>query len=157
MNRDCSFMLKQKKHCLRMHFKISNKSFCAQKREWMFQQRRVGFSLFKKIIYGEVIYGEVTAEGFKQVTNVENERNVCPKVSTLWGQSSSCSQAARKQHGYSASHWRLSVQAPSRSHAWSTFLLIFKGGKNIRGFGVITSGWGTFHGLILLHARSQVL
>lgn len=49
----------------------------------VYQQRRVGFSLYKKIIYGEVIYGEVTAEGFKPVINVENERNVCPKVSTL--------------------------------------------------------------------------
>lgn len=48
----------------------------------MFQLRRVGLSRYK-IIYGEVIYGEVTAEGFKQVINVENERNVCPKVSTL--------------------------------------------------------------------------
>lgn len=50
------------------------------------------FSLLEKIIYGEVIYGEVTAEGFKQVINVENERNVCPKVSTLGGQSSSCTR-----------------------------------------------------------------
>lgn len=75
------------------------------------------FSFYEKIIYGEVIYGEVTAEGFKQVINVENERNVCPKVSTLGGQSSSCTQAGWKQHGYSASHWRLSVQGPSALNA----------------------------------------
>lgn len=55
-----------------------------------------GFFPYEKIIYGEVIYGEVRAEGFKQVINVENERNVCPKVSTLGGQSSSCTQAAWK-------------------------------------------------------------
>lgn len=64
------------------------------------------------MIYGEVIYVEVTAEGFKQVIKVKKERNVCPKVSTLGGQSSTYTQAARKQHGYSASHWCVSVQAP---------------------------------------------
>lgn len=32
-----------------------------------------GFFPYEKIIYGEVIYGEVRAEGFKQVINVENE------------------------------------------------------------------------------------